>query len=308
MDNKFPGINAELVQRLFARGEAFDSEGFISFFTDAPVYQFANFDVCLDKTSIKKSADEFFSKISAVYHEIKMIWEVNNFVFVEMDVLYWRKDNSMVTLPCTDVFRIEGEKISELRIFMDVNPVFDPSISVTEKTSVFTENEGKKLIPPSTMKRFYTEHPEGRERVSTGFAPKWSINRPKWPISATSSGDLLSKAEKMVEVLTAEDWEAFYPYFTEDLFYKVGANDPLHGPKGAAGFLSDFYKIIKPTKHDIRGTWQIGNTVIIEMDANYKRVSDGKKITVPCTDIYRFQGDLIKEWRVYPDMSPVEVA
>jgi len=42
------------------------------------------------------------------------------------------------------------------------------------------------------------------------------------------------------------------------------------------------------------------------MDANYKRVSDGKKITVPCTDIYRFQEDLIKEWRVYPDMSPVE--
>jgi limonene-1,2-epoxide hydrolase len=305
MDNKLPGINTELVQRLFARGEAFDSEGFITFFTDTPVYQFANFNVCLDKASIKKSSEEVFTKISAVYHEIKMIWEVNNVVFVEMDVIYWRKDNSMVTLPCTDIFRFEGEKISEMRIFIDVNPLFDPSIPITKTISVFTENQERKLIPPGTMKRFYSEHPEGRERVSTGFAPKWSIDGPKWPI-ATFSGDLLSKAKKMVEALTVEDWEAFYPFFTEDLFYKVGANKPLHGSKAAAGFLSNFYQIIKPTKHDIRGTWQIENTVIIEMDANYKRVSDGKKITVPCTDIYRFQEDLIKEWRVYPDMSPVE--
>jgi hypothetical protein len=66
MDNKLPGINTELVQRLFARGEAFDSEGFITFFTDTPVYQFANFNVCLDKASIKKSSEEVFTKISAV--------------------------------------------------------------------------------------------------------------------------------------------------------------------------------------------------------------------------------------------------
>ena len=68
------GTNTDLVKRLFSRGEAFDSEGFITFFTDTPVYQFGNFDVCLDKESIRKSADAFFSQIDAVYHEIKMIW------------------------------------------------------------------------------------------------------------------------------------------------------------------------------------------------------------------------------------------
>ncbi|WP_072013784.1 carboxymuconolactone decarboxylase family protein, partial [Myxosarcina sp. GI1] len=50
---KLPGQNADLVKRLFSRGEAFDSEGFVTFFTDNPVYQFGNFDVCLDKQSIK---------------------------------------------------------------------------------------------------------------------------------------------------------------------------------------------------------------------------------------------------------------
>ncbi|MBH8563071.1 DUF1857 family protein [Nostoc sp. CENA67] len=180
---KFPGTTTDLVKRLFSRGEAFDSEGFINFFTDTPVYQFGNFDVCLDKAAIKKSADAFFSGISAVYHDIKMIWEVGDVVFVEMDVTYWRKDGSVVTLPCSDIFRVEGDKFSELRIFMDVNPVFDPTINVPNSATVFTVSEGKKLIPPNTMKNHFAEHPEGRQRVQTGFAPKWSTaNPPKWSI------------------------------------------------------------------------------------------------------------------------------
>lgn len=41
------------------------------------------------------------------------------------------------------------------------------------------------------------------------------------------------------------------------------------------------------------------------MDAHYKRIADGQAIVVPCCDVYRFEGDLISEWRVYPDASNV---
>jgi limonene-1,2-epoxide hydrolase len=174
----------DMVKRLFSRGEAFDSDGFISFFTDTPVYQFGNFEVCLDKESIKKSVDNFFSRISAVYHEIKMMWEVGDVVFVEMDVLYWRKNDSVVSLPCCDIFRVEGDKFSELRIFMDVNPVFDPTIPVPKSASVLTVSQGKQLLPPDIMKKHFAEHPEGKERVKQGFVPKWSIAGPKWPIGS----------------------------------------------------------------------------------------------------------------------------
>ncbi len=180
---KISGTNVDLVKRLFSRGEAFDAEGFVTFFTDNPVYQFGNFDVCLDKESIQKSAENFFSQINAVYHEIKMIWEVGDLVFVEMDVTYWRKDNSEISLPCTDIFRVEGDKFSELRIFMDVNPVFDPSIAVPPSASVLTASAGKTIIPPGTMKRHFAEHPEGQQRVANGYAPKWSIAGPVWAIA-----------------------------------------------------------------------------------------------------------------------------
>jgi hypothetical protein len=45
------------------------------------------------------------------------------------------------------------------------------------------------------------------------------------------------------------------------------------------------------------------DTVILDMDANYIRLKDNKPIHFPCVDILRFQGTLIREWRVYPDQS-----
>ncbi len=183
MIETFPGINAERVLTLFSRGESFDVPGFAALFTNTPVYAFGNYEICLDRPAIEKSAAAFFAQINAVYHDIKMLWESGDCVFVEMDVSYWRKaDNSLITLPCCDIFRVEGDKFSELRIFMDVSPVSDPKGAVPSNVSVFTASAGKRLVPPDTMKHFYAEHPEGTRRVQAGFAPKWSVDGPRWQI------------------------------------------------------------------------------------------------------------------------------
>ena len=185
MTEYFPGTTTERVLTLFSRGESFDPAGFAALFTETPVYAFGNFDVCFDKPAIEKSAAAFFAQINAVYHDIKMMWESGDCVFVEMDVSYWRKaDNSLITLPCCDIFRLEDGKFSELRIFMDVNPVFDPKGAVPASVSVFTGASAKHLAQPGTMKEFYANHAEGKRRVQAGFAPKWSVDGPKWAIES----------------------------------------------------------------------------------------------------------------------------
>src|SRR5438105_807470 len=105
---RIPGVMSDTVVRLFGRGEAFDSEGFIGFFTDTPMYEFGNADPCLNKAAIKASVDNFFGSVAALYHDIRNLWEVGDAMFVEMDVTYWRKDGSVITLPCSDIFRFEG--------------------------------------------------------------------------------------------------------------------------------------------------------------------------------------------------------
>ncbi|MDJ0506242.1 MAG: nuclear transport factor 2 family protein [Nostocales cyanobacterium LE14-WE12] len=301
------GTNTDLVKRLFSRGEAFDSEGFITFFTDTPVYQFGNFDVCLDKESIRKSADAFFSQIDAVYHEIKMIWEEGDAVFVEMDVTYWRKDGSVVSLPCFDIFRVEGDKFSELRIFMDVNPVFDPSIPVPESASVLTVSKGQQMLPPGTMRRHFAEHPEAKQRVAQGYIPKWSIGGLKWSVEGNmeTPSEQLKAVGELSAAIMAEDWEKVKTYLTDDLFYKVGSGEPMYEPNAVVDFFKHTFKTTaKFYGHDARKIWIEPDIITIEMDAKYEMVGSKKHVTVACCDIYRMRGNKVSEWRVYADMSP----
>jgi alkylhydroperoxidase/carboxymuconolactone decarboxylase family protein YurZ/catechol 2,3-dioxygenase-like lactoylglutathione lyase family enzyme/limonene-1,2-epoxide hydrolase len=306
---KLPGTTTDMVKRLFSRGEAFDSEGFITFFTDTPVYQFGNFDVCLDKAAIKKSADAFFSQISAVYHEIKMMWEIGDVVFVEMDVTYWRKDGSVITLPCCDIFRVQGDKFSELRIFMDVNPVFNPKIPVPNSASVFTISGGKRLAPPNTMRQHFAEHPEAQERVKNGFAPKWSITGPKWPISSDAVDEKaaaqLKAVGELAQAVTAQDWDKVKSYLTDDIFYKVGSGEVVYGPQAVVDFFAHTFKTTAVFySHDVRKVWQDSDIITIEMDAKYEMVHSKKHVVIACCDVYRLRGNKVSEWRVYADMSP----
>jgi limonene-1,2-epoxide hydrolase len=305
---KVTGANLDLVKRLFSRGEAFDSEGFVTFFTDNPIYQFGNFDVCLDKQSIKQSADNFFSQINAAYHEIKKIWEVGNLVFVEMDVTYWRKDASMISLPCCDIFRVEGDKFSELRIFMDVSPVFDSSIPVPASASVLTANAATRLIPPGTMKQHFAQHPEGQQRVRDGFAPKWSTSGPQWAIAEQDppgSPEQLDAVGNLAQAVIAQDWDTVKSYLTDDIYYKVGSGEPLYGKQAVVDFFIQTFKTTAVfTGHMVRKIWQEPDIITLEMDAYYQMVTSGKTVTIACCDIYRLRGNKVSEWRVYADMSP----
>ena len=302
-----PGKNTDLVKRLFSRGEAFDSEGFITFFTDKPLYQFGNFEICFDKSAIKQSAENFFSQINAVYHEIKMIQEVGNLVFVEMDVLYWRKDNSMVALPCFDIFRVEGDKFSELRIFMDVNPVFDPSIPVPDSASVLTVSGNQKLLAPGVMRKHFAEHPEGKQRVADGYIPKWSIDGPRWSIEEQDRdlSEQLTAVSELFSGVISQNWPKVKSSLTDDILYKFGSGEPRYGRQEVVDcFTETFRTTAVLTGYKTRKIWQEPDVISIEMDAYYTLVANNKQVIISRCDIYRLRGNQISEWRVYADMSP----
>jgi ketosteroid isomerase-like protein len=54
----------------------------------------------------------------------------------------------------------------------------------------------------------------------------------------------------------------------------------------------------------MQGTWESGDTVVCEMEITYTRL-DGRKVTVPCCDVFRISGDEIQEMRVFVDTTPV---
>jgi hypothetical protein len=297
MADRIPGVLAQTCVRLFARGEAFDSEGFIGFFVDSPMYQFGNGAPCLTKEAIKVSIDGFFGAIDALYHDVRNLWEVGDTVFVEMDVIYWRKDGTSVRLPCSDILRFKGDKIEELRIYMDANPIFVRDMVVGDKASVMTIVEGKQVPSPHYMKKYFAEDPEGIVRVATGLAPKWAIAGPKWPIE--SKKKLLNDLQTAIATGNSE---AVRSYLTDSAILKIGNREEVVGP---AAILGALYKLftdeLRPSGANFTAVWEPDQTtLVVEMVVQATRVAGGKAIDYPCVETYRFEGNKVKEWRVYP--------
>jgi limonene-1,2-epoxide hydrolase len=118
------------MRQLFATGETGPddplkaSAKFITFFTEDARYRFGSFEPVVGREGIGNSVANFFPLVKALYHDIHTIWEQGNELIVEMDVIYTRHDDTVITLPVADIFRFEGDLIRDMRIFMDVNPVF----------------------------------------------------------------------------------------------------------------------------------------------------------------------------------------
>jgi len=279
------------------RGEAFDSEGFITFFTDNPMYQFGNGEPCLTKAAIKASVDGFFGAVDALYHDVRNLWEVGDVVFVEMDVIYWRKDGTNIKLPCADIFRFEGDKIQELRIFMDANPIFVRDMAVGEKASVMTIKGGEQVTPGGALRKYFAEHKEGIERGLAGFIPKWHIAGPKWPIR--SKNDILKDFQGAIASGNSEQARS---HLAENAVVRVGNRAEVAGAQAVMDTLLNLFKNeLRPTGATFTGVWETDpKTLVAEMNVKAVRPADGSAVEYPCVETYRFEGNKIKEWRIYP--------
>ena len=58
-------------------------------------------------------------------HEVRQVWEGQGRVAIEMDAVYQRiKDAKDFVIACTDIYRVEGGKIREWRVYADISPLF----------------------------------------------------------------------------------------------------------------------------------------------------------------------------------------
>lgn len=250
----------EVIKQTFLAGESMNVNNFVKFFTEDCRYKFGNFPETRGPQGIIDTSGEFLKRVKGVKHNIIDYVEKEDTVFVEMTVDYTMMNGIVHSLPCCDSIVVEGDRVKEMKIYMDSSILFaDPAPEANQSSS---DNE------------------------------------------ATGGVDLPARIAAMYAALHKEDWETFKTFFTDSVLYKIGANDPVIGPNNIAGMLTEIYKTLKLTSHNQRGFWVVdGNTVILEMDANYVNKKLEQFVQVPCTDIYRFEGDKIFEWRVYPDAS-----
>lgn len=120
----------------------------------------------------------------------------------------------------------------------------------------------------------------------------------------------IDRITRMEHLLGAGDWETAAQFFTPDVSYRVGARPPVTGLEGIRAYMEEQSAHIRWTGHTL--CWQTEDdttdTAIIEVISHFQRVADGTAIDLPCTDIYRFDGDRIRDWRVYADIAVLGIA
>ncbi|BAY62539.1 hypothetical protein NIES22_26130 [Calothrix brevissima NIES-22] len=122
---KFSGEKIDIIKKMFLAGEAMNVHNFTKFYTDDALYQFSNYPVVYGPDAIAAASAGFIATVEGLHHHIKNIWETaDGTIICEMEVTYVRFDGKVFTLPCCDTIRFEGNKVKELRIYMDISPVF----------------------------------------------------------------------------------------------------------------------------------------------------------------------------------------
>jgi ketosteroid isomerase-like protein len=114
--------------------------------------------------------------------------------------------------------------------------------------------------------------------------------------------------QRMEAAAFAGDWELFKSFFAEGAYYRVGNTAEVRGRQAIVDYLMRMLaNDLAISDLQIREAWETENEVILELNMKGLRMRDNRNVSYPCVDVYRFEGDKIRDWRVYA-IEPTFVA
>ena len=115
--------------------------------------------------------------------------------------------------------------------------------------------------------------------------------------TTTATADLLADIDSM-------DAKAFAAHLSEDCVLRYANNDEVVGRDAIEEAIAAFFATIKGLRHDLVEEWSVGAATILQFEVTYTRHDSGQ-VTVPAVTIFRRGDELIDEYRVFVDLTPV---
>jgi hypothetical protein len=112
-----PAEKSEVIRRLIRLFEAMNVDEALTMFTEDARHRFGNSPPTVGREEMRTAATaSHLEAIKGYRFNIQGLWEFGDVVVCEMEIDYIRVDDSTLTLPCTDVFRMEGNRVKDMRI------------------------------------------------------------------------------------------------------------------------------------------------------------------------------------------------
>jgi hypothetical protein len=108
---------------VFATIDRMDADGVAAFMTEEGVFRYGSNKPVRGRGPVRDYVAGFFGTITALRHRLTGTWEGKGSLVCEGEVTYTMLDGRDVTLPFVDVFRLEGDKVSDWLIYIDPTPM-----------------------------------------------------------------------------------------------------------------------------------------------------------------------------------------
>jgi ketosteroid isomerase-like protein len=109
---------------IFAAIDTFDTSGFLGFLTEDAVFRFGSAPAVEGKAAIGEAVNGFFSTIAGCSHRVDKTLSDSDTLVCEGEVTYQRHDGTKITVPFTDIFEYENDRISRYKIYIDIAPLY----------------------------------------------------------------------------------------------------------------------------------------------------------------------------------------
>ncbi len=116
-------------------------------------------------------------------------------------------------------------------------------------------------------------------------------------VASRGTGDVFA-------AIDSKDAEAFVGFLTEDAVFRFGSAPAVHGRDAIRAAVDGFFGTIAQCSHKVTNSLGKGATLFCEGEVTYRRLDD-TAITLPFTDVFEYDGDLISNYKIYIDISPL---
>ena len=112
------------VMELFTSIDEKNVEKFLSFLSDDCSFRFGNLPAVQGINGISEFVGGFFGSIESLKHDISDIWVIAGGAVCHGIVTYTRHDNSVLSVPFSNIFKSDNGKVNEYLIFADTSQLY----------------------------------------------------------------------------------------------------------------------------------------------------------------------------------------
>ena len=107
------------VSDLFRAVDSMDADGFVRFMAEDVFFRAGSAEPLRGKAAVRDDIGSLFSKIKGINHELSDTWVHGNVIVVHGTVTYTRPDETTLTVPFADIWKMKDDLIQEYLIFID---------------------------------------------------------------------------------------------------------------------------------------------------------------------------------------------